>query len=118
LKVTQLTTLFHPLAVSFIAIFNTHNAVTQMALHTLILFLKISPHQVSTYHGATITLTATRVSTNTASILINFDEVVIFEGGMSTTRQTESTIKHVFVHLFIFAASETNVVIETVTTGI
>jgi hypothetical protein len=102
----------------FIATLNTHNAVTQMTLHTLILFLKISPHQVSTYHGATVTLTAARVSTNTASILINLDKVVIFEGGMRATGQAESTIKHVFVHLFIFTAGETNVVIETVTTGI
>jgi hypothetical protein len=70
---------------SFIAILNTNDAVTQMTLHTLILFLKISPHQVSAYHRATVTLAAARVGTNTASILVDLDKVMIFESGMCTT---------------------------------
>jgi hypothetical protein len=110
-KVAELSDFAHPLSVHLPTTFNANHATADLALQALILFFKNSVEFISTNCDFGVALAAPAICTDTSSTLSNLDKVMIFQLGMSAVGHAELAEVRIFIHLFRFTASETNVIV-------
>lgn len=104
--------LLDPLPMPLLALRDTDHTETHETLETLVLFLQLSPHPIPTHHRLILALTIPTVGTDAPRALVHLYEVVVLHCCMHAIHHAELAVVHIFTHLFVLAAGQTQVVLK------